>query len=136
MNRLFSPNQVGIGSFVGGPFAAVYLLWSNFRALGNASAARATLLWGIVFIVALLAILPFLPEKFPNLLIPVIYTVIARLIAERFQMTKRQIAQSEQFDFQSNWLVAGLSVLCLAIFFLVGVILLLALDALGIALPY
>ncbi len=129
---LYSPTQVAVGSFVGGPMAAVYFLWENYVALENRSGARATLIWGTVFVVALLAILPFLPDKFPNLVIPIVYMVIARQIAEKGQMSKQQIQASENYTFQSGWRVFGLSVLLLAIFAAVTVGWLLGLDAAGV----
>jgi hypothetical protein len=125
---LYSPNQVGAGSFVGGPFAVVYLLWANFRALGEAGRARATFFWGAIFVVVIFLIVPFLPEKFPNMVIPVAYTVVARLVADRHQMSKQAIAASGRHEFQSSWKVLGLSIALLAAFFAVIMIWLLALD--------
>jgi hypothetical protein len=117
--KVYSPNQVGIASFVGGPFAMIFVLWNNFIVLGNRSGAMQTLVWGFLFIVALLAILPFLPEKFPNYAIPVAYTVVARIVAEKFQLSKQAILKSEQYAFQSAWNVAGISIGFLVAFFAV-----------------
>lgn len=133
MQRLYSPTQVGAGSFLGGPFAVVYLLWANFSTLKEESRARATLVYGVLFNIVVLAVLPFLPEKFPNLLIPIIYMVIARMIAEKMQMSKTAIAASPDYDFESGWKVVGLSVLFLGLFFAVALVWLLGLDYFGIA---
>jgi len=109
VKRLYSPNQIGGGSFLGGPFAAVYFVWANFRALGEQGRAAAAMLWGVVFVLVILAVLPFLPEKFPNIVVPVIYSVAARLVAENYQLKKQAIADSDQYDFQSTWKVVGLA---------------------------
>lgn len=130
--RLFSPNQVGVGSFLGGPLAAVYLVWANFRALDDRRGAVGALVWGILFIAVVMAILPFLPEWFPNIAIPVVYTIAARFVAETLQMRKEAIAASDHYDFQTNWLVAGVAAISLAAFVVLVVAELLALDSAGI----
>jgi hypothetical protein len=128
VQSLYSPNQIGGGSFLGGPFAAVYFIWANFRALGEPSRAAAAMFWGVVFVVVILLTLPFLPEKFPNIIIPAVYSVAARLIAENYQLKKQAIADSDQYDFQSTWKVVGLALAFLAAFFVVALIWLFALD--------
>jgi hypothetical protein len=43
---IYSPKQVLAGSFLGGPIALVYFLRTNFKTLGNQSAATQTVIWG------------------------------------------------------------------------------------------
>ena len=62
--KIYSPTQIALGSFWGGSIAAVYFLRCNFLALGKEKDAQKTLVYGIVFNVVLLGILPFLPEEF------------------------------------------------------------------------
>ncbi len=130
--RIYSPTQVAVGSFGGGPIATVYALWTNFRSLDNRSGAKQTIVWGSVFVVGLFLILPFLPDKFPNYAIPVAYSMTARLIAEKFQMTKTAILQSERYEFQSNWNVLGISIGFLIAFLIIAVAWLFALSSLGL----
>jgi len=106
--KLYSPNQVGCAAFFGGPFAAVFVLWRNFCALGKGVAARQTLIWGALFSLALLLVVPFLPDKFPNLAMPIAYTLAARLSADKYQLSKLAIQESEHYAFQSNWNVSGI----------------------------
>ena len=108
--KLYSPNQVAVSSFLGGPFAMVYVLKKNFDALGNEKESKKVFIWGVVFNVLLFAVLPFLPEHFPNYAIPIGYTVGAQMAAEKFQMSKKAILDSDQYGFQSNWNVLGVSV--------------------------
>jgi uncharacterized membrane protein len=130
--KLFSPNQVAGGSFLGGPFMAVFTLWWNFRALGNGKGVTQTLIWGTAFIVAVLAILPFLPEKFPNYVLPIAYMVAARQIADKYQSSKEAIAKSDQFTFISNWAVVGIAIGLLLAFFAVAVVEFIGLAQLGV----
>jgi hypothetical protein len=99
--------------------AAVYFLLGNFRALDNPVAARKTLWWGIAFNIALVAVMSFLPTRFPNYVIPLAYSWAARGISQSKQLSKEAIASSTQFTFHSNWRVVALGVL-----FLVGTLIL------------
>lgn len=130
--KLYSPIQVLSGSFFGGPGAVVYVLWKNFRVLGNSSAATQTLVWGGLFIIAIFLVMPFLPERFPNYALPIAYAALAQFIAQKYQMTKQAIAESEQYEFQSNWNVFAVSVGFLVAFVAIGIIWMLALDHFGV----
>ena len=112
-SSIYSPKQVFAGAFLGGPFAAVYFLRSNFQTLRQSDAARQTLWWGIAFNVAIAFIIPFLPERFPNYLLPLAYSWAARGIAASKQLTKEAIAASDEFSFASNWRVVAIAVLLL-----------------------
>jgi hypothetical protein len=104
---IYSPQQIFVGSFLGGPIALVYFLHFNFQKLGNKRAASQTLLWGIVFNIAILAALPFLPKDFPRPLLPLAYSWFGSAIAKAKQLRKESIAALPQFRFQSNWVAAG-----------------------------
>jgi hypothetical protein len=125
---IYSPKQVLTGSLLGGPIAAVYFLRRNFQALGNPDAARRTLWWGIVFNIAVTAAMPFLPDRFPNYVLPLAYSWAAHGIAASKQLSKETIASSPEFSFQSNWRVVGLAIvflvatvaMWLALFFLLA----------------
>ena len=130
---VYSPTQVAVAAFFGGPIATVYVLWKNFRALDNHAAAKKTLIWGAVFLVAILVALPVLPDKFPNFAIPLAYTIVARQIADKYQMSKRSILDSTSHDFQSNWNVLGVCVGFIVLFFAIAFAWFLILYAAGVA---
>lgn len=110
--RLYSPTQVACGT-IGGPVGLIYFLKANFSALGNERLARNTVLYGALLMLALLATLPFLPDKFPNFPFTIAYILTARYVAAKHQMTKQAIAESPDHDFHSNWRVLGIGLLCL-----------------------
>lgn len=130
--RVFSPMQVFAGSFLGGPAAAVYFLWRNFLSLEKGREARLTLLWGIVFNIAVLGSLPFLPQRFPNYVIPLAYCLAARVVVETLQFKKDAIASSSRFAFESGWRVAGIGVLFLVATVVVWITVLFPLAYFGI----
>ena len=130
--KVYSPMQAGSGAFIFGPLAAVYFLWINFKALGQSVEAKRTLIWGLAGNVLVLAVLPFLPSKFPNVLIPLIFGLGVRFLAETLQLKKEAIAGSEQYTFRSNWSVFWIGLALLVAYVVVAISVFLALDALGI----
>src|SRR5258708_2311340 len=82
---LYSPFQVGLAAFLGGPFASCWLLAANYAALGKPSARRNAWLWGIGSTAVLVAVSLFLPVKFPRAIIPIAYTVTLAQIAHTYQ---------------------------------------------------
>jgi hypothetical protein len=130
--KIYSPGQAGMSAFVGGPLAMIYVLKKNFDALGNPAASKKVLLWGLLFTVLLLLVLPFLPEKFPSYILPIIYVVAARQIAEGYQMSKKAIQGSEQFGFESNWKVLGISIGFFFAFLAIALVWILSLQGLGV----
>nr|CAP47474.1 putative integron gene cassette protein [uncultured bacterium] len=132
-NRIiYSPNQIGLGSFWGGPIAAVYMLRSNYLVIEKEDYAQKVLSYGFIFTIALLAILPFLPEKFPNMIIPLLYCYSAKQIAESTQLKKDDIENNESNDFASNWKIFGIGTLTLIIFLVIAVIELVVLETMGV----
>ena len=108
---LFSPTQVGVAAFIGGPFAAIYVLRNNLLALGMAAAARRVLVLGILACIALLLIVPVLPDKFPNIVIPSAYTGIALGIARSY--APKNESGDRDYVRESNWRVALIAVVSL-----------------------
>ena len=129
---LYTPFQVRLASFIGGPFAAVYTLHYNFRHLGRERETRLTLYWGVGFILGLLALIPFLPDKFPNTVIPIAYTIAAGNLAASKQLSKKAILASSSYVRCSGWNVAAVCVISLIGFCAIMFPLLFALDGLGI----
>jgi len=130
--KIYSPIQVALGAFFGGPVALVFVLWRNFKALGNKAGARKALLGGLLFIAAILMSIPFLPEKFPNFVLPIAYSFAAKLIAETYQLSKAAIAASETYTFQLAWNVVGIIVCSLFIFVALALAWLTGADMLGL----
>jgi hypothetical protein len=130
--KLYTPTQIRAGSFLGGPIAAAYLLRENFLVLGRDTEARATVVWGVAFFAGLMALLPFLPTHVPNVLIPLLYSIAAGSIADKWQLQKKAIVDSGRYQIQSNWRVVGMALLFMIVFLLVGFLEMFCLIALGL----
>lgn len=130
--RIYSPLQITLGAMWGGPLAATCFLAQNFQGLKQPLAARKTLLYGLLASVAVLLILPYLPEDFPSVILPLLYSLASLRIALNHHPSKAAIAASSQYEFQSSWRVLLLGLLLLILFVLLAVGYMLCLDASGL----
>jgi len=108
---LYSPTQAACGALLGGPVGLIYFVYANFKTLGNDRLGKNTLIYGVLLISSLLAAALVLPKNFPSAPFTVAYIVAARYLVARYQMTKQGIIDSPQYQFHSNWRVAGFGVL-------------------------
>ncbi|MDF1821540.1 MAG: hypothetical protein P1U64_08205 [Alcanivoracaceae bacterium] len=129
---VYSPMQIGLGTFIGGPFAAVYFLKANFDALQMYRLSRMALTVGGLFILCFSFLVVYLPEDFPNNVIPVLYLVPTVWLANKTQPSKQDVLESENLDFQSGWKVFGISILGMVLFVIVVTAIALGLDGLGL----
>ncbi len=116
IRAFYSPGQVYIGTFLGGPLAAIYYLSVNFKQLGNDAAKVSTIGVGLLVSMGLILMLFQLPDDFPNLLIPLLYSGAAAAVARQFQVSKEEKEAVEEYEFISNWKVAGVSLASLISF--------------------
>lgn len=133
--RVYSPAQAATGAFLGGPLASVLCLHQNFRALANKGGERMTRVYGSAVLLLFLGILPFLPEKFPNMAIPLATVISTRMLVEKYQVTKQAVVESDLLQFHSNWRVFGLGMACLLVTFALLLAVIIGLDAMGVDLP-
>jgi len=133
MNKLkiYSPNQILLGSFWGGPIAVVYFLYRNYILLNNHKYAKKTILLGSILILVLLGLLPFLPDKFPHMAIPLFYSLLGKQLASQTQLSKKDIKKNKNYFFESNWKVFGIGTLTLLIFLAIEIAIMFGLDYMG-----
>lgn len=129
--RIYTSSQVALGSLFGGPIAALFFIHQNFQALRKNREASLTLMLGAIAIVAFLLTLPFLPENFPGLVIPLAYTLLATSAARHWHPSKETIASGKQYDFQPNWRVCFTALVALFLIVLMAVAAMLGLSTLG-----
>ena len=113
---VYSPGQIAFGSFLGGPLAMIYFLMSNFGALGQKVNQFKTIVFGGGAVVLMLYVLPDLPDGVPASVFSVVYALIGMNVAAKMQMTRDHIADSKEHDFQSNWRVIAITLLCFVVF--------------------
>lgn len=109
--RYFSPNQIYVGTFLGGPVAAIWYLARNFSAFGQDEAVRSTWLYGALFTLVFVEVLLFLPDDIPSVAYSAFYTGIAAFLLEKYQAKNlKAAAEDAQALKESNWKVAGIAV--------------------------
>jgi hypothetical protein len=117
---VFSPRQIFLGSYLGGPVAALYYLKSNYRVLNNTVAEKSVLFAGGIFIALLTVSLLNIPDNFPRLAIPLFYSGIALLISENLQINKKTEATSKKYRFCSSWRVTKIAIVSLVGYLIVA----------------
>ena len=132
MSKMYSPKQVGVGTFIGGPFAAIYFLKGNFDVLGKEDLSKNTLQIGLAASLLMLVIMPFIPDATPDMLLPMLYIIPTLIVVKNHQMTKEQILSSNDYEFQSNWKVFGMSIAWLLLFIVISVLFIFFLEFAGI----
>ena len=84
--KLHSPTQTFVGTYWGGPLYGIYVVRKNFLEMNKPADAKKTLELGMAFLFLLLFLVPFLPDSFPNLAIPIAYSLAATQLVKRHQL--------------------------------------------------
>ena len=132
-NKVYSPTQAALGALLGGPIASTYFIKQNFSTLNKEQAIKSTLLIGGIIVFILLATIPFTPDEFPNIAIPLITVISTRLIIEKFQFTKANIVENENLNFHSNWKVLSIGIISMLIFFILATAVIFMTEMLGLS---
>jgi hypothetical protein len=89
-DSVYTDRSVWVGSYLGGPLVAGYIIAHNFKAFNEPSNAKKT--WIITIIITLLIFgglfLTPQAEKIPGVIIPLTYTVIAYFLIRYYQGKK------------------------------------------------
>ena len=85
--KVYKDRMLWIGTFLGGPLVAGYIIAENFKAFGRPDSANKTWLFTILATIIIFAGVFSIPEdsKIPDQLIPLIYIGIAALIFRYYQ---------------------------------------------------
>ncbi|MFT5891871.1 MAG: hypothetical protein ACI9Y7_001978 [Dokdonia sp.] len=114
-NKVFKDKAIGAGAFLGGPLAAGYFLAENFKAINQPEKVKKTWIITILATIAIFSIAFIIPanSRFPNQLIPAVYTFIAYLLFKNYQ--EKQVLEKIESGgtYHSWWRVIGASVVCL-----------------------
>jgi hypothetical protein len=115
---VFSPGQITWATFLGAPIAGCVLMALNYRRFGDFTSANVALVTGFIGTALLLAIAFFLPENFPNSVLPVAYTFGMYHSAKLLQGTAYEQHLANGGVKASGWAATGvgiLSLLCITV---------------------
>lgn len=129
--KIFSPTQGAAGAFLFGPLTGLYIVQANFASMSEDAKRSQSITYGMLLVVAFLLIAPFVPDKVPGFLFGLVYMLPTRAVIDKFQLSKAQILESEQYDFHSNWRVFGFGVLGIMIYLVFLIVVFAAYSAFG-----
>lgn len=132
MKKLYSPMQVSIATYLGGPLAAIYFLKVNFDALGKKEFANKTLFFGSLIAIVLISVIPIITQYASSSIIPLFYLFPVMYVVHKYQMSKMDIIESKEYEFRSNWTVCGMAILWMVTYLILAVIVLQVLQSVGI----
>ncbi len=113
---LYSPGQVAVATFLASPLAGCWLIASNFADMEQLDARRNMLVAGVVATLVVLMLALFLPEDFPNLVLPLAYTLGLRQLAVQMQGEAFDAHKEAGGQRHSHWRVAGVSAVAFIVF--------------------
>jgi len=117
---LYTVGQMMLATFLGSVFAGAWLAASNFAAIGQPVKARQTRGWGVAGTAVTVLLALFLPDKFPNFVIPVATIFLVRALALRhFETVLREHFEHGGAQ-RSWWRAVGIGFLCLLVLMLVA----------------
>lgn len=129
--KLYKDKAIYLGTFIGGPLVAGYLIAENFKQLGQLGKVKTTWIISILSTIVIFGGLFLIPnvEKVPNYIIPIIYTGITQILVKKFQedAIKAHIETGGQAF--SNWRAAWIGIVGLVI--LIAIIFIIVLLANG-----
>ncbi len=85
--KIYKDKAIWVGTLLGGPLAAGYLISENFKAFSDKDKAKKTWIYAIIATVVVFGGVFLIPEnvKIPNQIIPLIYSAIAYYLVQHFQ---------------------------------------------------
>jgi hypothetical protein len=111
--KLYTINQGSCATFLGGPLGGAILLALNYKQLNAPQSARQAAVIGVLATFALVPLVLVLPERTPNAVLPVAYTILFRIIAERLQGAELKSRMEAGAESQSWWRTLGITVVAL-----------------------
>lgn len=130
--KIYSIKAIWLGTFLGGPLSAGYLIAENFKTLGQRNKVGLTWMIAIAVTAMIFGAIFLIPEieKIPQQLIPLTYSGIAYAVAAQSQGKRIKRFISESGSLFSMWRAVGISLLWCVITFAPILLLLLLSDPL------
>ena len=87
--KIYKERAIWVGTFLGGPLVAGYLIAENFKVFDQQDKVRTTWIYAIIATVIVFSGVFLIPDtvKIPNQIIPLIYTLIAYQFVQIYQKT-------------------------------------------------
>jgi hypothetical protein len=115
--KIYKDRAIWVGTFLGGPLAAGYLIAENFKAFNEFDKAKRTWIYAIIATIVVFGGVFLIPDnvKMPNQVIPLIYTAIAYYLVQHFQGQNITSHINSGGQLHSGWRTIGVGIVGLAI---------------------
>ncbi|HEY0048916.1 MAG TPA: hypothetical protein VGB68_06510 [Pyrinomonadaceae bacterium] len=117
--KIFKDREVWVGTFLGGPLVAGYMIAHNFKTFGDGARARKTWIIAFAATLALFGIALFAPyiERIPQVAIPLVYTGMAFVLVRLYQGEKIAVFVGAGGRIHSWWRTIGVTIAGMVITF-------------------
>ena len=103
---LYSPLQMEVATFFGGPVCGIYMLTANYRRLEKPKYALNVILIGsIIVFLYLLGNAHPLSSNIPQVIYQAIPVLIVWGICKKYHISKEDIVEAQKYTLRSNWTV-------------------------------
>lgn len=117
--KLYSTKAIFVATYFGGPVAAGYLIKKNYDAFNQKDNGIKALIIGIISTILLFVLGALIPPKImsmiPNILLPLIYTLIINLLVIKFQGRRLNKHKVSGGEFYSRWRALGIGLIFMII---------------------
>lgn len=115
--KIYKDRAIWVGTFLGGPLVAGYLISENFKAFNEFDKAKKTWIYAIIATIVVFGGIFLIPDnvKIPNQVIPLIYTAIAYYLVQHFQGQNITSHINSGGQLHSWWRTIGAGIIGLAI---------------------
>jgi len=119
--KIYKEKEIWVGTFLGGPLVAGYLISENFKVFDQQEKARKAWIYSIIVTAIVFGGVFLIPDnvKVPNQIIPLIYTFIAYQFVQIYQKAKITTHINAGGQVYSWWRTIGVALIGLLITFII-----------------
>ncbi|HEY4323974.1 MAG TPA: hypothetical protein VGN20_08300 [Mucilaginibacter sp.] len=116
-SKIYKTKAIQVATFLGGPLVAGYLIAENFKTFNERQKVRKTWIYTILATVLICSAIFLIPDtvKIPNVLFPLIYSLITYYLVQHYQGAQINTNINEGGQTHSWWRVLGIGLLGCAI---------------------
>ncbi len=102
-SKLYTDESIRVGTLLGGPLVAGYLISENYKQLGEQGKTRTTWLYAILTTIVVFIIAFFLPENIPKYILPFAYSIATFYLVQNLQGEKIRAHRDAGGQIWSVW---------------------------------
>ena len=115
--KIYSEKAIRIGTFFAGPLVAGYCIAENFKAFNDFEKAKNTWIITALSMIAIIGLIFIIPDNFPSIIFPVLYSAVASYFLKKFQEQNIQNHIQNGGETFGGWRVTLIGLLSIIVFF-------------------